>query len=120
MAAAVVTPSQSCAMDHTIPEEYKEKLDPEWVKMWNEHGLNQKRADEVDIEEYRQNPAAHSLTYPTYPGPDVYKVEDIVSNGKITRRLPAPFNGLTAPCYNSVGGRRRGLDQWVNHVIGSG
>lgn len=34
------------------------------------------RADEVSLEEYRADPAKYSFTYPTCPGPEVFRVED--------------------------------------------
>lgn len=43
-------------------------LDPAWVRMWNEHGSDMVRADEVTLEEYQRDPAKYSFTYPTYPG----------------------------------------------------
>lgn len=43
-------------------------LDPDWVELWNEHGSDMVRADELTIEEYRQDPAKHSFSYPTWPG----------------------------------------------------
>lgn len=52
--------------DHLIPG-----LDPEWVKLWEEHGSSMVRADEVSIEEYRADPAAHSFTYPTFSGSSI-------------------------------------------------
>jgi hypothetical protein len=51
-----------------IPETLYDGLDPEWVKLWNDHGRYQKRADEVSIEIYRKDPAAYSFTYATWPG----------------------------------------------------
>lgn len=56
------------AASPAIPDNLYDGLDPEWVKLWNEHGRYQKRADEVSIEEYRKNPAAYSFTYATWPG----------------------------------------------------
>ena len=67
----------ACIGVHSIPDSYIDMLDPEWVKLWNEHGRKQHRADEVSIEEYRNNPAAFSFTYPTWAGPEVFKVEDL-------------------------------------------
>jgi hypothetical protein len=51
-----------------IPDAWLPRLDPEWVKLWNEHGRQLKRADEVDVETYRKNPTSYSFTYPTCVG----------------------------------------------------
>lgn len=70
-------------------------LDQEWRQLWNIHGSSMVRADEVNIEEYRLDPAKYSFTYPTCRGPDVFHVEDkqiLVShpNGEITVRIYSP------------------------------
>ncbi|TID06832.1 Arylesterase [Colletotrichum higginsianum] len=43
-------------------------IDPDWVRLWNEHGGGMVRADEVSIERYRESPAQYSFTYPTCRG----------------------------------------------------
>ena len=43
-------------------------LDPEWRRLWNEHGSQLDRADEVTIEEYRAAPAKYSFTYANCEG----------------------------------------------------
>ncbi|KAM5350189.1 hypothetical protein ACJ41O_006694 [Fusarium nematophilum] len=70
-------------------------LDPEWRHLWNAHGNSMVRADEVSIQEYRADPAKYSFTYPTYPGPKVFHVQDRkvpVSHprGEITVRIYSP------------------------------
>ncbi|KAI9150451.1 esterase lipase [Paramyrothecium foliicola] len=72
-------------------------LDPEWSRLWNDHGSDMVRADEVTLEEYRQNPAVHSFTYPTYPGPEVFHVED--------RRVPVthPAGNIDIRIYSPEG-----------------
>ncbi|KAF5253724.1 hypothetical protein FANTH_1416 [Fusarium anthophilum] len=82
------------------PDEYP-GLDPEWRNLWNTHGSSMVRADEVNIEEYRLNPAKYGFTYPTYKGPEVFHVEDrqiqvTKPEGLITVRIytpagPGPF-----------------------------
>jgi hypothetical protein len=52
----------------TIKNEHLAGLDPEWVELWNTHGANMVRADEVTLEKYRENPSLYSFTYPTYAG----------------------------------------------------
>jgi hypothetical protein len=54
-----------------IPEEWLSRLDPEWVTLWNEHGRDLKRADEVDVALYRKDPSSYSFTYPTWPGKSI-------------------------------------------------
>ena len=46
-----------------IPEALLPHLEPEWVELWNNHGRLKKRADEVDIATFRQDPSAYSFTY---------------------------------------------------------
>lgn len=43
-------------------------LDQEWRKLWNAHGSQLERADEVTIQEYRLAPGKYSFTYATYDG----------------------------------------------------
>ena len=71
--AAILTKArdEAKAASPAIPDDMYDGLDPEWVKLWNEHGRYQKRADEVSIEEYRKNPAAYSFTYATWPGSSI-------------------------------------------------
>ncbi|KAJ9624378.1 hypothetical protein H2204_010831 [Knufia peltigerae] len=97
------------SVEHAIPAEYADKLDPEWVKLWNEHGRHQRRADEVKIEEYRKNPSAYSFTYPTWPGPDVHRVEDIMvpvsqPKGTITVRVYSPEGPGPFPVHINMHG----------------
>lgn len=70
-------------------------LDPEWRKLWNDHGSSMVRADEVSIKEYRLSPARFSFTYPTCRGPEVFHVEDrkvpvTCPRGEITIRVYSP------------------------------
>lgn len=51
-----------------IKKEHLAGLDPEWVDLWNNHGANMVRADELSLEEYRKDPARYDFTYPTYAG----------------------------------------------------
>ncbi|KAK6849314.1 CAZyme family CE10 [Apiospora arundinis] len=79
----------------TIPEDAYPGLDPEWRDMWNTYGSYIKRSDEVTLEEYRQDPAKYSFSYPTYAGPEVHKVEEMsipVSSppGEIMIRIYSP------------------------------
>jgi hypothetical protein len=55
-----------------IPKEWLSRLDPEWIALWQEHGSSLKRADEVDIATYRENPSAYSFTYPTWSGESIF------------------------------------------------
>lgn len=61
----------------SIPEKLLPGLDPEWVELWETHGSSMIRADEVTIEEYRKNPAAHGFTYPTFAGLHFMPVESL-------------------------------------------
>ncbi|TDZ16743.1 Arylesterase [Colletotrichum orbiculare MAFF 240422] len=70
-------------------------IDPEWVRLWNEHGGSMVRADEVSIEEYRKSPAQYGFTYPTHSGPEVFHVQDCKISvtrpvGKINVRIYSP------------------------------
>ncbi|KAK6211655.1 hypothetical protein QIS74_10919 [Colletotrichum tabaci] len=70
-------------------------INPDWVRLWNEHGGGMVRADEVSIERYRESPAQYSFTYPTCRGPDVFHVEDrkvpvTRPAGKVTVRIYSP------------------------------
>lgn len=60
--------SEANAASHAISATLCDKLDPEWVQLWNGHGRYKMRADEVPVEQYREDPAAYSFTYPTWPG----------------------------------------------------
>jgi hypothetical protein len=51
-----------------IKKEHLAGLDPEWVKLWHTYGAHMVRADEMPLEEYRENPALYSFTYPTCAG----------------------------------------------------
>jgi hypothetical protein len=51
-----------------VPEKYVLGLDPEFLKLWDDHGAYTTRADERPVEEYRKNPASLSFTYPTWTG----------------------------------------------------
>ncbi|KAH3973407.1 hypothetical protein HBI25_082130 [Parastagonospora nodorum] len=78
-----------------IRKEHLAGLDPEWVELWHAHGAHMVRADELSLEEYRENPAQYSFTHPTCAGPDVFHVEDIqmpvtTPVGEITVRVYSP------------------------------
>jgi hypothetical protein len=75
------TPSATLTVDsstYRTPEQWLDRLDPEWAKIWNIHGAHHCQAEEVSIEEVRRNPTAYSFTYPTWEGnygcPAVYNV----------------------------------------------
>lgn len=53
---------------HQTPKQWLQRLDPEWVQIWNAHGGRHRQAEEVPIEEVRQKPLAYSFTYPTWSG----------------------------------------------------
>ncbi|KAK1990901.1 hypothetical protein LX36DRAFT_591649 [Colletotrichum falcatum] len=102
-------------------------IDPEWVRLWNEHGGAMTRADEVTIEEYRESPAQYSFTYPTCKGPDVFHVEDrkvpvTRPPGKIDVRIYSPEGPGPFPVHlNFHGGGwvLGGLDSeaaWCRHM----
>jgi hypothetical protein len=65
-----------------IPEEWLPRLDPEWVTLWNEHGRDLKRADEVDVALYRKDPSSYSFTYPIWSGESIshYSLCDLSPN----------------------------------------
>ncbi|KAG9605579.1 hypothetical protein KCU77_g239, partial [Aureobasidium melanogenum] len=58
---------------HQAPKQWLDELDPEWVEMWNAHGVCHRQAEEVGVEEVRKDPAAYSFTYPTWAGPEVHQ-----------------------------------------------
>lgn len=60
--------AESSPESHKTPEYLLEIMDPAWVKMWDEHGASKLRADEVSIEEYRQNPGAYTFSYAAWSG----------------------------------------------------
>jgi hypothetical protein len=65
------TPSATLTVEnatHRTPEQWLDRLDPEWAKIWNIHGGHHCQAEEVSIEEVRRNPTAYSFTYPTWDG----------------------------------------------------
>ncbi|KXJ87922.1 alpha/beta hydrolase fold-domain-containing protein [Microdochium bolleyi] len=79
-----------------IPVGWLPKLDPEWIKLWTEHGTTKQRADEVTVADYRRDPAAYSFTYPMYPGPNVGDIQDIAipvhdPEGEILVRMYSPL-----------------------------
>ncbi|KAK5404958.1 hypothetical protein LTR46_009567 [Exophiala xenobiotica] len=86
-------------------------LDPEWVRLWNDHGSGMVRSDEVSPQEYRLDPAKYTLTYPLYGGPEVFHVEDReipVSRpgGEITVRIYSPEGTGPFPVhFNFHGGK---------------
>lgn len=51
-----------------IPDQYLEGLDPEFRRLWDEHGVYTTRADEFPVSNYRANPSSLSFIYPTWPG----------------------------------------------------
>lgn len=77
----VFTPSATLTagdQTHQAPQQWLDKLDPEWAKIWNLHGGYHCQAEEVSIEEVRKDPMAYSFTYPTWEGkcgyPSMYNV----------------------------------------------
>ncbi|KAG9524853.1 hypothetical protein KCU93_g6104, partial [Aureobasidium melanogenum] len=58
---------------HQAPRQWLDKLDAEWVEMWNTHGGRHRQAEEVAVEEVRKDPAAYSFMYPTWAGPKVHQ-----------------------------------------------
>ncbi|KAF3003449.1 hypothetical protein E8E13_002636 [Curvularia kusanoi] len=93
-----------------IKKEHLVGLDPEWVNLWHKHGAHMVRADELSLEEYREDPARYSFTYPTCAGPDVFNVEDLqvpvtTPAGEITIRIYSPEGTGTFPVhFNFHGG----------------
>lgn len=95
-----------------IKKEHLAGLDPDWVELWHTHGANMVRADELTIEQYRENPSLYSFSYPTYAGtlvflarpgasahnligPNVFRVEDMqvpvtTPAGEVTIRVYSP------------------------------
>ncbi|PVI05978.1 hypothetical protein DM02DRAFT_724747 [Periconia macrospinosa] len=99
-ATTTTTPASGRAQEIHLPRLAIDRtkfagLDPEWIELWETHGANMIRADEVSIEEYRKNPALYSFTYPTCAGPEVFHVEDrqvsvTTPSGKINVRIYTP------------------------------
>lgn len=67
----------SSQADKAIPPEWIPRLDLQWVALWNDHGAEKFRADEVSVEAYRRDPEAYSFTYPTWSGPTAYHEEEL-------------------------------------------
>ncbi|SPN99282.1 related to esterase/lipase [Cephalotrichum gorgonifer] len=109
------------------PQEWISQLDPEWVALWNNHGRFQRRADEVDVATYHENPLAYSFTYATDEGPAVHKIVDVkipVTNpdGEITVRVYSPDTDKAVPVhFNMHGGGwvlggLKSEQAWCKHV----
>ncbi|KAL2867485.1 alpha/beta hydrolase [Aspergillus lucknowensis] len=89
------SPPQKTVVQNAIPDKYLAGLDPEWHRMWTEHGKGVIGAHLVTIEEFQRCPSKYSLTYPTWEGPPVHQVHDVqvpVSDpeGFITCRVYTP------------------------------
>ena len=56
------------AKPNVIPENYLLGLDPEWQRMWTEHGKDVSGAHLVTIEEFKRCPEKYSFSYPTWAG----------------------------------------------------
>lgn len=104
-----------------IKEKHLTGLDPEWSELWHTHGADMVRADELPLEQYRENPSLYSFTYPTYAGeivpmiipmvqaynqagPDVFHVEDIrvpvtTPSGEVTIRIYSPEGSGPFPVH---------------------
>ncbi|THY19388.1 hypothetical protein D6D01_07073 [Aureobasidium pullulans] len=67
---------QTAGPDHQAPKQWLDKLDQEWVEIWNAHGGRHCQAEEVSIEKVRQEPAKYSFTYPTWSGPSVHQQDE--------------------------------------------
>ncbi|KAK7725711.1 hypothetical protein SLS57_003777 [Botryosphaeria dothidea] len=50
-----------------IPSKYLDKLDPQFIEVYNKHAANRLRADQVSIEEFRADPAKYTATVPRGP-----------------------------------------------------
>ncbi|KAH6983415.1 Alpha/Beta hydrolase protein [Ilyonectria sp. MPI-CAGE-AT-0026] len=114
---AVTIPLSSPGRLKIHPHQYT-GLDPEWRALWNNYGSSMVRADEVTLEEYRTDPAKHSFTYPTCPGPDVFQVEDrqvSVSQptGEITVRIYSPEGPGPFPVHLNFHGGKSFHCGWV-------
>ncbi|KAK4073048.1 hypothetical protein Purlil1_13175 [Purpureocillium lilacinum] len=103
VAVSEETPISKATKRLAVSEDEYQGLDPEWRSLWNEHGSSMVRADEVTIEEYRLDPAKYSFSYPTYPGPEVFHVED--------RRIP-----VTRPAGGWVLGGLKSEAAWCRHM----
>ncbi|KAL4961174.1 alpha/beta hydrolase [Aspergillus stella-maris] len=89
---------------NVIPDKYQPGLDPEWKRMWTEHGKDVSGAHLVTIEEFKRCPGKYSFTYPTWVGPEVHQVRDIqvpVSNpdGHVTCRVYTPSGSGPLPVH---------------------
>ncbi|KAL3496083.1 Alpha/Beta hydrolase protein [Aspergillus germanicus] len=94
--ATITLTEETATSRNAIPERYLTGLDPEWRKMWTEHGKDVSGAHLITIEEFQRFPSKYSFTYPIWSGgPEVHKVHDIqipVSDpeGFITCRVYTP------------------------------
>ncbi|KAL4744046.1 Alpha/Beta hydrolase protein [Aspergillus similis] len=107
MATVTLTPDsllQSTAARNAIPDKYLAGLDPEWRRMWTEHGKDVVGAHLVTIEEVQKCPQKYSFTYPTWEGPEVHTVHDIQipvaePEGFITCRVYTPSGSGPFPAH---------------------
>ncbi|KAF4781464.1 hypothetical protein HER10_EVM0012221 [Colletotrichum scovillei] len=79
-------------------------IDPQWVQLWNEYGGSMVRADEVELEQYRKDPAKYSFTFLTCRGPEVFHVEDrkipvTTPGGKVSVRIYSPEGSGPFPVH---------------------
>lgn len=97
------TQTQGATPRLAIKKEHLVGLDPEWVELWHTHGAHMVRADELELEEYRKNPAQYSFTYPTCTGKSIrlYMQNRLFMNSR-SRRLPC--RGHASACHST--GRR--------------
>ncbi|KAL3489912.1 Alpha/Beta hydrolase protein [Aspergillus germanicus] len=75
--ATITLTEETATSRNAIPERYLTGLDPEWRKMWTEHGKDVLGAHLITIEEFQRFPLKYSFTYLTWSGPEVHKVHDI-------------------------------------------
>ncbi|EKG14059.1 hypothetical protein MPH_08801 [Macrophomina phaseolina MS6] len=54
-----------------IPSKYLDKLDPQFIEVYNTHAAFRIRADQASIEEVRANPTKYQATVPPGPTPPV-------------------------------------------------
>ncbi|KAK7908781.1 CAZyme family CE10 [Apiospora marii] len=72
---ASTTASKDKLNPRTIPEDAYPGLNWKWRELWNTHGSQVTRPDEVTIAEFRRDPAKYTFSYATQSGPDVPKVD---------------------------------------------
>jgi hypothetical protein len=63
-----IKPAELAVSSHRVPKHWIDKLDAEWVDIWNAQGGYHCQAEQVSIEQVRRDPKHYSFVYPTWAG----------------------------------------------------